>query len=43
VELNSQRLLGMTHWKKDGANGSHEVALDVDPQRFFDHYFSVFI
>jgi purine nucleosidase len=41
VELHSQRMLGMTQWTKDG-NGKHEVALDVDPQRFFDHYFSVF-
>ena len=38
VELTSQRLLGMTHWTP-GAGG-HEVALRVDPQRFFDRYFS---
>ncbi|MEO8396468.1 MAG: nucleoside hydrolase, partial [Chloroflexota bacterium] len=42
VELASQRMLGMTQWTKDTANSPHEVALDVDPQRFFDHYFSVF-
>lgn len=41
VELHSQRMLGMTQWTKAG-DGKHEVALDVDPQRFFDHYFSVF-
>jgi len=47
VELKSDQLLGMTHWsagKKDvsTATGPHEVALEVKPQRFFDHYFSVF-
>ncbi len=47
VELKSDRLLGMTHWagmKQDVStlSGPHEVALDVNPQRFFEHYFSVF-
>lgn len=42
VELTSPRLLGMTHWIPDEANGRHEVALEVVPQRFFDRYFSVF-
>ncbi len=41
VEMKSDRLYGMTHWKAD-ANGPHEVALQVNPQRFFDHYFSFF-
>lgn len=40
VELTSQRLLGMTHWTPDNANGTHEVALRVSSQRFFDRYFS---
>jgi inosine-uridine nucleoside N-ribohydrolase len=40
VELTSQRTLGMTHWTPDSANGRHEVALRVSPQRFFDRYFS---
>jgi inosine-uridine nucleoside N-ribohydrolase len=41
VELASPRLLGMTHWAAD-VTGPHEVALQVNPQRFFDHYFSFF-
>lgn len=40
VELTSPRLLGVTYWLGDAANGRHEVALQVDPQRFFDRYFS---
>jgi purine nucleosidase len=47
IELKSDRLLGMTHWSgvnKDMTtpSGPHEVALEVNPQRFFVHYFSVF-
>jgi purine nucleosidase len=41
VELQSERLRGLTYWKADEA-GRHEVALDVDSDKFFDHYFSVF-
>ncbi len=40
VELTSQRALGMTYWTPDAANGAHEVALRVSPERFFDRYFS---
>lgn len=39
VELTSERLQGMTLWKKGEAASPHEVALEVDPGRFFDHYF----
>lgn len=42
VELTSKRLLGLTHWEPDAVEGQHEVALSVDPERFFDHFFSVF-
>jgi inosine-uridine nucleoside N-ribohydrolase len=47
VELKCDRLLGMTHWSgvnKDisAPTGPHEVALEVNPQRFFEHYFSRF-
>jgi inosine-uridine nucleoside N-ribohydrolase len=42
VELTSERLQGLTFWSEDAANGKHEVALQVDPQRFFERYFSVF-
>jgi inosine-uridine nucleoside N-ribohydrolase len=41
IELASPRLAGVTHWRPD-AGGPHDVAVEVDPQRFFDHYFSVF-
>lgn len=41
VEIVSPRLAGFTHWMPND-NGPHDVALEVDPQRFFDHYFSVF-
>lgn len=42
VELNSPRLLGMTHWKQGDSKSRHEVALSVDAARFFSHFFSVF-
>jgi len=41
VELTSERLRGMTFWLPGGSE-KHEVALDVDSTRFFEHYFSVF-
>jgi purine nucleosidase len=41
VELASERLAGLTHWKPQ-PGGPHEVALTVDPIRFFEHYFSFF-
>ena len=41
VELKSDTLMGMTHWTAV-ADGPHEVALTVNSQRFFDHYFSFF-
>lgn len=37
VELASARGAGMTWWQEDG-QGPHQVALEVDPGRFFDHY-----
>ena len=39
VELASKKLRGVTHFKAEGED--HEVALEVDPQRFFDHFFGV--
>lgn len=41
VELASERLKGLTFWDPAG-DGPHEVALGVEPARFFEHYFSVF-
>ena len=39
VELQSARLGGLTVWAPDAA-GAHEVALAVDADRFFAHYFA---
>jgi len=41
VELGSERLRGFTHWTRD-PEGPHEVALSVDPERFFEHFFGQF-
>jgi len=41
VELASERLKGITFWRSGGTE-RHEVALEVDSGRFFEHYFSVF-
>lgn len=42
VELTSEKLHGFTYWHPDEAPSHHEVALEVDRERFFRHYFSVF-
>lgn len=47
VELKSDRLRGMTLWTPErklsrNSEPQHEVALDVDPNRFFKHFFSYF-
>jgi len=42
VELTSEDLMGMTRWEPGGSDAKHEVALEVDRARFFEHYFSVF-
>jgi purine nucleosidase len=41
VELASDRLAGVTYWKAS-PTGRHEVAMQVDINLFFEHYFSVF-
>jgi len=41
VELVSQRLCGTTLWDTGSAEKPHRIALEVDPQRFFERYFSV--
>lgn len=41
VELTSSKVMGMTYWKQE-ESGNHEVALQVNPDRFFNHYFSFF-
>lgn len=44
VELDDKSLLGQTKWigNKGTDDHRHEVALSVDAERFFEHYFSVF-
>ena len=42
VELDDRRQLGRTRWTRGTGPAKHEVALDVDSERFFEHYFSVF-
>ena len=42
VELTREKLMGKTHWTPGGPDARHEIALEVDRARFFEHYFSVF-
>lgn len=39
VDLQHLETMGMTHWESGGM--SHQVAFEIDQDRFFDHYFSV--
>ena len=41
VELTSPRLLGMTHWEISTTRAPHRIALDVDVDGFFNHYFDI--
>jgi inosine-uridine nucleoside N-ribohydrolase len=41
IELESHRLRGLTHWKPGDEAGQHEVAVQVDSGRFFEHFFAV--
>jgi purine nucleosidase len=41
VELASERLRGLTYWTPGGPDSSHEVCVEVDRTRFFEHYFSI--
>ena len=40
IELTSEQEGGQTIWRPNGER--HEVALTVQPERFFEHYFNVF-
>jgi len=42
VELTSSKALGMTYWEPGVQGGKHNIAVDVNVDRFLDHYFSVF-
>ena len=41
VELCNPEEQGMTVWNPNSEEKPHRIAVDVDPKRFFDHYFSV--
>jgi inosine-uridine nucleoside N-ribohydrolase len=41
VELADERLRGATAWVPGGAEAPHEVALEAERTRFFEHYFAV--
>jgi len=40
VDLENPDLLGKTHWTP-GGDGPHEIAVSVDADRFFSHFFGV--
>ncbi len=42
VELASEEFRGRTYWKPGDSEARHEVALEVNSARFFEHYFAVF-
>jgi purine nucleosidase len=42
VELNASGALGQTIWHPESTQIQHEVALGVNSDRFFQHYFSLF-
>ncbi|MFN8459039.1 MAG: nucleoside hydrolase [Anaerolineae bacterium] len=42
IEIVNEALKGQTQWQPQSSGGRHEVALTVDSQRFFEHYFAVF-
>jgi len=42
VTIDMGEQMGKTIWHPDGPEAPHEVALSVDPERFFEHFFGVF-
>ncbi len=40
VELGGEKVAGMTHWTKGAAEPRHEIAVEVDRERFFDLHFA---
>ena len=42
VEVVNRDLLGKTYWRPATSDARHEVAVEVDKELFFEHYFSVF-
>ncbi|MBO0782559.1 MAG: nucleoside hydrolase, partial [Ktedonobacteraceae bacterium] len=42
VEYRDEKIGGRTYWTPHTPNARHEVALEVQPERFFAEYFKVF-
>ncbi|UCE07824.1 MAG: nucleoside hydrolase [bacterium] len=42
IELENKDSIGFTYWKPGELNSPHQVASEVDKERFFTNYFSVF-
>jgi inosine-uridine nucleoside N-ribohydrolase len=42
VELEDRDTIGRTYWQPGGASSRHAVAVSVDKNRFFEHYFGMF-
>lgn len=42
IETEDKKALGFTHWKQGHSNSQHQVAFEVDKERFFEHCFSYF-
>ncbi len=42
VELDDKQLAGKTYWHSDTQDPRHEIALEVQPERFMQAYFGVF-
>jgi inosine-uridine nucleoside N-ribohydrolase len=41
VELDDEQLRGATRWAPGAPSSPHEIAVEVDHARFFEHYFSI--
>ncbi len=41
VEIMDKENMGTTRWNADSTDKRHTIAVDVDPDRFFEHYFSI--
>lgn len=42
VELETKGREGATSWQESGQHPTHEIALEVQPERFFEQFFQVF-
>jgi purine nucleosidase len=42
IELEDAKSRGLTNWTPEGSDAPHEVGVDVNPERFFKHFLSVF-